>query len=58
VLFSEHSSDSGIFRAKTANGGSSLRDDLAKVGFEVEVGRRKGMQITLWTSLSESMLDS
>lgn len=40
-------------RAKSKNGGKSLRDKLEKIGLSLPAGRRKAAQVTLLTSLVE-----
>jgi len=40
-------------RAKSKNGGRSLRDKLEKIGLTLPAGRRKAAQVTLLTSLVE-----
>uniref|UniRef100_A0A0N5AL51 TF_AP-2 domain-containing protein n=1 Tax=Syphacia muris TaxID=451379 RepID=A0A0N5AL51_9BILA len=40
-------------RAKSKNGGKSLRDSLEKIGINLPAGRRKSASITLLTSLVE-----
>lgn len=41
------------FRAKSKNGGRSLRDKLEKIGLNLPAGRRKAANVTLLTSLVE-----
>ncbi|CAG5133487.1 unnamed protein product, partial [Candidula unifasciata] len=40
-------------RAKSKNGGRSLRDKLEKIGLSLPAGRRKAANVTLLTSLVE-----
>lgn len=40
-------------RAKSKNGGRSLRDKLDKIGLSLPAGRRKAANVTLLTSLVE-----
>jgi len=40
-------------RAKSKNGGKTLRDKLEKIGLSLPAGRRKAAQVTLLTSLVE-----
>lgn len=42
-----------VFRAKSKNGGRSLRDKLEKIGLSLPAGRRKAANVTLLTSLVE-----
>lgn len=42
-----------VIRAKSKNGGKSLRDKLEKIGLSLPAGRRKAAQVTLLTSLVE-----
>ncbi|CAJ0573419.1 unnamed protein product, partial [Mesorhabditis spiculigera] len=42
-----------VFRAKSKNGGKSLRDSLEKIGLSLPAGRRKAGSVTLLTSLVE-----
>ena len=44
-------------RAKSKNGGKSLRDKLEKIGMSLPAGRRKAAQVTLLTSLVEGMFE-
>ncbi len=41
------------FRAKSKNGGRSLREKLEKIGLNLPAGRRKAANVTLLTSLVE-----
>ena len=41
------------YRAKSKNGGRSLRDKLEKIGLSLPAGRRKAATVTLLTSLVE-----
>ena len=43
-------------RAKSKNGGRSLRDKLEKIGLSLPAGRRKAATVTLITSLVEGKL--
>ena len=43
------------FRAKSKNGGKSLREKLEKIGLNLPAGRRKAANVTLLTSLVEGM---
>ncbi len=43
------------FRAKSKNGGRSLRDRLDKIGLSLPAGRRKAATVTLLTSLVEGV---
>ena len=45
-----------FFRAKSKNGGRSLRDKLEKIGLSLPAGRRKAANVTLLTSLVEGKL--
>lgn len=40
-------------RAKSKNGGRSLREKLDKIGLNLPAGRRKAANVTLLTSLVE-----
>lgn len=40
-------------RAKSKNGGKSLREKLEKIGLNLPAGRRKAANVTLLTSLVE-----
>lgn len=42
-----------ILRAKSKNGGRSLREKLEKIGLNLPAGRRKAANVTLLTSLVE-----
>lgn len=42
-----------LFRAKSKNGGRSLREKLDKIGLNLPAGRRKAANVTLLTSLVE-----
>ena len=42
-----------FYRAKSKNGGRSLRDKLEKIGLSLPAGRRKAATVTLITSLVE-----
>jgi len=42
-----------ISRAKSKNGGRSLREKLDKIGLNLPAGRRKAANVTLLTSLVE-----
>ncbi|VDM39417.1 unnamed protein product [Toxocara canis] len=42
-----------LYRAKSKNGGKSLRDSLEKIGLMLPAGRRKAANVTLLTSLVE-----
>lgn len=42
-----------LFRAKSKNGGKSLREKLEKIGLNLPAGRRKAANVTLLTSLVE-----
>lgn len=42
-------------RAKSKNGGRSLREKLEKIGLNLPAGRRKAANVTLLTSLVEGM---
>lgn len=42
-------------RAKSKNGGRSLREKLDKIGLNLPAGRRKAANVTLLTSLVEGM---
>ncbi|GMR62744.1 hypothetical protein PMAYCL1PPCAC_32939 [Pristionchus mayeri] len=44
-------------RAKSKNGGKSLRDSLEKIGLNLPAGRRKAAPVTLLTSLVEGEAD-
>lgn len=44
------------FRAKSKNGGRSLRDKLEKIGLSLPAGRRKAANVTLLTSLVEGKI--
>ncbi|GMT35184.1 hypothetical protein PFISCL1PPCAC_26481 [Pristionchus fissidentatus] len=44
-------------RAKSKNGGKSLRDSLEKIGLNLPAGRRKAAAVTLLTSLVEGEAD-
>lgn len=46
------------FRAKSKNGGKSLRESLEKIGLNLPAGRRKAANVTLLTSLVEGTLHS
>lgn len=46
------------FRAKSKNGGRSLRDKLEKIGLSLPAGRRKAANVTLLTSLVEGITSS
>ena len=46
-------SNNGIYRAKSKNGGKSLRESLEKIGLSLPAGRRKAANVTLFTSLVE-----
>lgn len=41
------------YRAKSKNGGRSLREKLDKIGLNLPAGRRKAANVTLLTSLVE-----
>ncbi|VDO35704.1 unnamed protein product [Brugia timori] len=41
------------FRAKSKNGGQTLRDQLERIGLKLPAGRRKSTNVTLLTSLVE-----
>ena len=41
------------YRAKSKNGGRSLREKLEKIGLSLPAGRRKAANVTLLTSLVE-----
>lgn len=43
-------------RAKSKNGGRSLRDKLEKIGLSLPAGRRKAANVTVLTSLVEGRL--
>lgn len=43
-------------RAKSKNGGRSLREKLDKIGLNLPAGRRKAANVTLLTSLVEGKL--
>ena len=43
-------------RAKSKNGGRSLREKLEKIGLNLPAGRRKAANVTLLTSLVEGEL--
>lgn len=43
-------------RAKSKNGGRSLREKLDKIGLNLPAGRRKAANVTLLTALVEGML--
>ncbi|VDM33705.1 unnamed protein product [Hydatigera taeniaeformis] len=45
-----------FYRAKSKNGGRSLRDRLDKIGLTLPAGRRKAATVTLFTSLVEGEL--
>ncbi|TKC50193.1 hypothetical protein EI555_004082 [Monodon monoceros] len=45
------------FRAKSKNGGRSLRERLEKIGLNLPAGRRKAANVTLLTSLVEGKQD-
>src|SRR5699024_7864259 len=49
-----------LSRAKSKNGGKSLREKLEKIGLNLPAGRRKAANVTLLTSLVEGryQLDS
>ncbi|XP_040204298.1 transcription factor AP-2-beta isoform X1 [Rana temporaria] len=49
----EQSIDSEMIRAKSKNGGRSLRERLEKIGLNLPAGRRKAANVTLLTSLVE-----
>ncbi|VDK57888.1 unnamed protein product, partial [Gongylonema pulchrum] len=42
-----------MFRAKSKNGGKTLRSELARIGLKLPAGRRKSTNVTLLTSLVE-----
>lgn len=42
-----------LYRAKSKNGGRSLREKLEKIGLNLPAGRRKAANVTLLTSLVE-----
>ena len=42
-----------VHRAKSKNGGRSLREKLEKIGLNLPAGRRKAANVTLLTSLVE-----
>lgn len=42
-----------FYRAKSKNGGRSLREKLEKIGLNLPAGRRKAANVTLLTSLVE-----
>lgn len=42
-----------LIRAKSKNGGRSLREKLEKIGLNLPAGRRKAANVTLLTSLVE-----
>lgn len=42
-----------VHRAKSKNGGRSLREKLEKIGLNLPAGRRKAAHVTLLTSLVE-----
>lgn len=42
-----------FLRAKSKNGGRSLREKLDKIGLNLPAGRRKAAHVTLLTSLVE-----
>lgn len=44
-----------LYRAKSKNGGRSLREKLDKIGLNLPAGRRKAANVTLLTSLVEGM---
>lgn len=44
-----------LFRAKSKNGGKSLRESLEKIGLNLPAGRRKAANVTLLTSLVEGI---
>lgn len=44
-----------FYRAKSKNGGRSLREKLDKIGLNLPAGRRKAANVTLLTSLVEGM---
>lgn len=52
-LFFESSQHSFSHRAKSKNGGRSLREKLDKIGLNLPAGRRKAAHVTLLTSLVE-----
>lgn len=45
-----------VCRAKSKNGGRSLREKLDKIGLNLPAGRRKAANVTLLTSLVEGKL--
>ena len=45
------------YRAKSKNGGKSLREKLEKIGLNLPAGRRKAANVTLLTSLVEGKND-
>jgi hypothetical protein len=47
-----------VFRAKSKNGGRSLREKLEKIGLNLPAGRRKAANVTLLTSLVEGKSQS
>lgn len=51
--FLERSFFSFLLRAKSKNGGRSLREKLDKIGLNLPAGRRKAAHVTLLTSLVE-----
>ena len=46
------------FRAKSKDGGKTLRDSLRKIGITLPAGRRKQTNVTAWTALVEGNLTS
>lgn len=49
-------SDVKSYRAKSKDGGKTLRDSLKKLGLTLPAGRRKQANVTAWTALVEGLL--